>query len=254
MRNLALTGLVAGLAFTLSQPARAADDPKAIVDKGIKALGGEDEEKLSKVKAYSWKSKGKIKFMDNEGEFRVEGTVEGLDHFQTKFSADFGGMKSEVVAVLAGDKGWHTNFMTRAIEELEGNALANQKRSVYLQVIPATLVPLKDKSYKLEADKEDKVGEKTAVGVKVTGPDGKDFSIFFDKESGLPVKVVAKVTGFRDEEVTQETILDGYKDFDGIKKATKTETKRDGEKFLDAEISEFKVLDKVDPKTFAKPE
>ena len=49
MRNLALTGLVAGLAFTLSQSARAADDPKAIVDKGIKALGGEEKLAGSKV-------------------------------------------------------------------------------------------------------------------------------------------------------------------------------------------------------------
>jgi hypothetical protein len=55
-------------------------------------------------------------------------------------------------------------------------------------------------------------------------------------------------------EFTQETILDGYKDFDGIKKATKTESKRNGEKFLEAEVTEFQVLDKVDPKTFAKPE
>ena len=250
MRNLALTGLVAGLAFTLSQSARAADDPKAIVDKGIKALGG--EEKLSKVKAYSWKSKGKIKFMENEGEFTSEGTIQGLDHLHTKFSGDFGGMKIEAVAVLAGDKGWRSfGGMTT---DLEGDTLANEKRSLYLQVIPATLVPLKDKSYKLQADKEDKIGDKTVVGVKVTGPDGKDFSIFFDKESGLPVKVVAKVLDFMGNEFNQETVLDGYKDFDGIKKATKTETKRDGEKFLDAEISEFKVLDKVDPKTYAKPE
>jgi len=161
-------------------------------------------------------------------------------------------MKIEAVAVLAGDKGWRSfGGMTT---DLEGDTLANEKRSLYLQVIPATLVPLKDKSYKLQADREDKVGEKTAVGVKVTGPDGKDFSIFFDKESGLPVKVVAKVLDFMGNEFNQETVLDGYKDFDGIKKATKTETKRDGEKFLDAEISEFKVLDKVDPKTFAKPE
>ncbi len=45
-----------------------------------------------------------------------------------------------------------------------------------------------------------------------------------------------------------------YKEFDGIKKATKTESKRDGEDFIKSEISEFKVLDKADPKTFAEPE
>jgi hypothetical protein len=250
MKKLLIRALVPALAFALSQSVRAADDPKAIIDKGIQALGG--EEKLSKAKAYSWKSKGKIKFAENESEFTVEGTAQGLDHLHTKFSGDFMGNKIEAVSVLAGDKGWRT-FMGMTMD-LEGDMLGNEKRSLYLQVIPATLIPLKDKSYKLEAAKEEKVGDKTAVGIKVTGPDGKDFSIYFDKESGLPVKVVAKVLGFMGDEFTQEATLGGYKEFDGIKKATKTEVKRNGEKFLDGEVVEFKVLDQVDPKTFAKPE
>ena len=137
---------------------------------------------------------------------------------------------------------------------LEGDMLANEKRNLYLQVIPATLIPLKDKSFKLEAAKEEKVGDKPAVGVKVTAPDGKDFTIYFDKESGLPVKVVAKVLGFMGDEFTQESLLGSYKEFDSIKIATKSEVKRNGEKFLDGEVTEFKVLDNVDPKTFAKPE
>jgi len=250
MRKLLFTASVTALVLTLTQPLKAADDPKAIIDKGIQALGG--EEKLSKVKAYSWKSKGKIKFGENESEFTVEGIAQGLDHLHTKFSGVFMDNKIEAVAVLAGDKGWRTVMgMTM---DLEGDMLANEKRNLYLQVIPATLIPLKDKSYKLEAAKEEKVGDKPAAGVKVTAPDGKDFTIYFDKGSGLPVKVVAKVLGFMGDEFTQESLLGGYKEFDGIKKATKSEVKRDGEKFLDGEVTEFKVLDNVDPKTFAKPE
>ena len=53
----------------------------------------------------------------------------------------------------------------------------------------------------------------------------------FDKESGLPVKQVAKVLGFQGQEYTAETTFADYKDFDGIKKATKIEVKRDGETF-----------------------
>ena len=44
-----------------------------------------------------------------------------------------------------------------------------------------------------------------------------------------------------------------YKDFGGIKKAAKVEAKRDGEKFLTYEVTEFKVLDKVEPGTFDEP-
>jgi hypothetical protein len=89
--------------------------------------------------------------------------------------------------------------------------------------------------------------------LKVTGPDGKDFQLFFDKESGLPVKMTATVAGRQGAESAQETTYANYKDFDGIKRATKVETKRNGKKYLDAEISDFKVLEKVDPKTFAEP-
>src|SRR5713101_9088372 len=120
------------------------------------------------------------------------------------------GTRVEGDTVLAGDKGWLSFGMTM---DLEGDVLANEKRNLYLQVIPITLLPLKDKSYKLEAAKEEKVGDKPAVGVKVTAPDGKDFTIYFDKESGLPVKVVAKVLGFMGDEFTQESLLGGYKEF-----------------------------------------
>jgi len=45
-----------------------------------------------------------------------------------------------------------------------------------------------------------------------------------------------------------------YQEAGGIKKAMKISSKRDGEKFIEEQVSEFKVLDQVDPKTFAEPE
>ena len=44
-----------------------------------------------------------------------------------------------------------------------------------------------------------------------------------------------------------------YQEFDGIKKATKTEVKRDGRVVQNLEVTEFKVLDKVDPPIFSEP-
>jgi hypothetical protein len=95
-----------------------------------------------------------------------------------------------------------------------------QRRIVYHLVVPMTLVPLKSKRFKVKAAGEKQVGDKSAVGLKVTGPDGKDFSLFFDKDSGLPVLLVAKIATARGDEVTQETTFADYKEFDGIKKAT----------------------------------
>ena len=88
----------------------------------------------------------------------------------------------------------------------------------------------------------------------MTAPDGKDFTLSFDKESGLPVKLVAKVRGFHGEEFTQEMTFGDFTDYDGIKRAKKVETKRDGETFVKVELIEFKTIEKVDTKAFAKPE
>ncbi|SRR5579883_1728346 len=247
MKRLLGTVLVIVVGSGLGRPARADEkDPTAILDAAIKALGG--EEKLKKAEAMTWKGKGTITFNDNERNIQLQATVQGLDHYRGEIESD----EFHGVTVLSGNKGWR-KFGDNA-NEMDEDAVANTKRTVYLQVIPATLVALKGKDFKLEVAGEEKVGDKPAAGIKVTPPDGKPFTLYFDKESGLPVKLVARVVGFRGDEYTQETTYKDYKDLDGIKKATKIESKRDGEKFREEEITEFKILDKVDPKTFAEPE
>ena len=120
--------------------------------------------------------------------------------------------------------------------------------------MPVTILPLKEKGFKVEAAGEEKVGDKPAVKVKGTGPDGKEFTLYFDKESGLPVKMAGKVMGFMGEEVDQETTYSDYKEMDGIQKATKVKATRGGEKFMEQQVTEFKIVDKFDPKTFTEPE
>jgi hypothetical protein len=242
--------LVAAYALGAGTMARADDKAAtAVLDKAIKALGG--EEKLAKVYAMTWKGKGKITFGDNTSEFGGQTTVRGLNHYRSEFDGEFNGNAVHGVTVLAGDKGWR-KFGDNA-SDIDGDALDTEKRRVYLQVLPTVLVPLKGKEYKIETAGEEKVDGKPAAGLKVTGPDGKDFTLYFDTESGLPVKLVARVMGFNGEEFTQETTITDYKDFDGIKKSMKSNSSRDGQRFVEYEITEFKVLDKVDDATFAEP-
>lgn len=246
-------GLAVALVCSLCSSARAVDTPdaKAIVDKAIKAVGG--EEALGKIKAASWKTRGTITFGGNDSDVTNQYVMQDLNHFRMEFEGEFGGNKVKGVIVLAGDKGWQSFGDNR--REMDKDALANQKRTVYLTMIPIMLLPLKDKEFKTEAIPEEKVEDKPVVGIKVTPPDGKDFKLYFDKESGLPVKLVAKVTGFMGEEFTQETTYHEYKEMEGVKRATKVSSKRNGEKFIEQELTEFKALDKdkVDPKTFAEP-
>jgi hypothetical protein len=235
----------------MSGAVRAADvkDTNAVLDQAIKALGG--EEKLGKVKAVSWTAKGTITFNGSDNTFTNRTTVQGIDHIRQEFEGEFGGNMVKGVTVLAGDKGWR-NFGDNH-SELDKDALANEKRTTYLALIPVTILPLKGKEFKLEMIGEATVGGKPATAIKATGPDGKDFNLYFDDASGLPVRLVAKVLGFMGDEYTQDTTFSDYQDMASIKKATKISSKRDGEKFIDQQISDFKLLDTVDAKTFAEP-
>ena len=87
---------------------------------------------------------------------------------------------------------------------------------------------LKEKSFKIKAAADEKVDGKDAACIEATGPDGKDFKLYFDKTTGLPVKEVARVVGFSGEELTQESYFKEFKAFDGFKTATKVDIKHDG--------------------------
>jgi hypothetical protein len=251
MKRFSLEMLVV-ICFIALAPTAQADEAgvTAVLDKAIKALGG--EAKLTKAGAYFRKGKGSITLGGNESDITSESTIQGLDHYRNEFEGEFNGNKVRGVVVLNGDRGWRKFGDNKS--ELNADAAANEKRNLYLQAVPILVVPLKGNGFKVESAADDKVADKPASVLKVTGPDGKDFTLYFDRESGLPVKLTATVAGFQGQQFTQETTYGDYKDFDGIKRATKVESKRNGENFLKQEISEFKVLDKVDPKTFAEPE
>ncbi len=250
MRRIIAATFVAVLGVTFGGSVRADDAANAVIDKAVKALGG--AEKLGKMTAFTFDAKGKIFIMDNESDVSIKATYQGIDHMRQEINLSFGGMDVKGFSVQAGDKGWRKfGDMGGA---LEGADLINQKRVAYLGAIPITLLPLKEKGFKVESGGEEKVGDKPAVFLKVTGPEGKEFSLGFDKESGLPVKMVATLAGFGGEDVKQETTYSEYKEFAGIKKATKIESKRDGQKYMTLTVGEFKPLDKVDAKTFTEPE
>jgi hypothetical protein len=225
-------------------------DATAILDKAMKALGGED--KLSKIQAATWKARGKSTFRDDEQhDFTGQTTIQGLDRFRSEIELKFRDKTTlKLLVILNGDKAWHT---VGGLALFPNAAVTRLKRTAYLAVIPVTLAPLKGPGFKVAAADEEKVGGRPAVVLKVNGPDGQDMTLSFDKESGLPVKAVGKVFTLDDQEVTQETTYGDYKDFGGIKTATTLEIKVNGRPFRQQQVTEFKVLDKVDPLAFAVP-
>lgn len=228
-----------------------ADDQAAargIIDKAMKASGG--EEKLAKYKAATWKGKGKINVGGVEIDFTVEAAAQPPKQWRVKSEGEFSGTKFERIQVVNGDKGWVS--LTGNTEDMPEDQLVTAKEDLYAGWV-AMLVPLKDAAFKLAPLPEIKVGDRPAVGVKVSHQGHKDISLYFDKENGLLVKVQRRVKDMMGQEVEQETFYTDYKEANGILHPRKQNTKRDGNDFLQIEITEYKPVEQLDPSKFAKP-
>jgi hypothetical protein len=250
MKRFSRTALLCVFAAGLGYPSRADEkEAKAVIDKAITAMGG--EEKLSKVKAFTEKGKGTITLDGSDIAFTFEMTAQGVERYRSAFQAEVDGNKFDGATVLDGDKGWRK--LGEDTKKLEGDDLADEKRNAYIDVVPILMLPLKGKGFKVDSAADEKVGDKPAAVVVATGPDKKQFTIYFDKESGLPIRLTGRVVDSEGKEFTQDTTFEDYKEFGGIKVATKSRSKRDGEKYVDVEGIEFEVLDEAPPGTFAEP-
>jgi hypothetical protein len=230
----------------LAPRSHAQDDKQvqAVLDKAIKAVGGEQ---TLRTKAFTWKVKPKGAGRSSQV------TMQGLDLFREETVITRQGKTSTYLTVLNGDKGWQKRedkLMTLNKEDVQ-----SQKLFTY----PPEVIPLllKGKEFKLKVVEEQKVDGKPAVGIHVIPPGAKegdyqDFTLYFDKDSGLLVKRAQKSSYGGGKEIL-ETVFTGYKDFDGIKKATKAQFILSGRITDEWEIAEFRVLDKVEPGTFNEP-
>src|SRR5262249_11229253 len=133
--------------------------------------------------------------------------------------------------------------------EMDADRVADTKEEMYAGRV-TNLVALLDPAFKLTALGDSKVGDRPAVGVKVSHEGHKDISLFFDKDSGLLLKSARKAKDQQMQEVDQETFYSDYQDVDGVKRYKKMKIKRDGSDFIDMQISDFKTPEKLDNSVF----
>jgi negative regulator of sigma E activity len=250
MNQIFRVTLLLVLTFSVTVSVRADEkEAKATIDKAIKAIGG--EEKINGIKALSVKGKGQITLDGSDYDFTFEMTSKGIDKYRSSYEVEVDGKKFDGVTVLEGDKGWKKE--EGAVKKLDGEALTVEKRNAYLDVVPVLIVPLKGKGFKLDSAGDEKVDDKAVAVVRVTGPEGKDFTLYFDKESGLPVKMNSLMADGQGEEAIHETTFEDYKEFAGIKFATRSRIKRADKRYIEIEGMEFNALADVEPETFVEP-
>lgn len=231
--------LVAGAASGADDQASA----RAVIDKAIKAAGG--EKNLAKFNAHTWKEKGTYHGMGEGVPYTGKYAVQWPGQFRMEIENVF-------IIVLDGDKGWISAQGTT--KEMDKDQLAEQKEGLYAGWV-TTLLPLKDKAFTLAPLGESRVENRPAVGIRVSRKDHRDVNLFFDKESGLLLKTERRARAEEQggKEVTQEVYLQDYQKIEGANIPKKIVIKRDGKPFVEAENQDLKIADKLDKSVFAKP-
>ena len=252
-------GTVIGVCLVLggAGPVLADDkgEAQAVLDKAIKALGGEAH--LARYKAATWKGKGKYYGLGGEGiDYTAEWAFQGGRQYRVVIDVEVMGQKFQQTVVLNGAKGWIK--MNDTVMDMDKETLAEQQEQLYANwaayVMP---LALKAKDVELSVIGKADIEKRPAIGIRATAKGHRDLNLYFDQETGLLVKGewrVKDVQGLQGgKEVTQEVFLSDYKDMDGVKQALKVTIKWDGKPYVDALMSDVQYLDRLPDDVFGKP-
>jgi hypothetical protein len=229
-----------------------ADDPKAIVEKAIKAHGG--EEVLNKYPA-------------SKSQFKLEMGVGGMDlTFEGTSIQAPGKLKLDMVTTIMGQKlvilqsikGKEFKTKVKVGDmDVSMEASDSEKEEAQMGLVDAEIqrfTPLLDaKKFDLRAEKEEEVEGKKVNVITVTPKEKKEVKLYFDKESGLLVKTARQGLIPGDAEKKEgllESYMSEYKKIDGIMVSMKVVVNANGNKSLTLTSSEHTHLEKVDDKEF----
>ena len=240
MRLLVALGSVNG--------ATAQEDVKAVLEKAVKAHGG--KENLAKMNMLHSKSKGTIDLFGGLS-FEQESTSNLPKQFKETISLEINGTKQSIITVFDDGKAWaNINGETKDVDDKTIEQIKEASNLMQL----GSLRFVGNKDYTVTPLGESKVDGKDVIGVKVTRSGFRDASLYFAKDTGLLSKIENQTydTATMRDAAEERLILD-YQEVGGAKIAKKVLVRRNGKKFMEAEVTEVKVLDKVAPDEFTKP-
>jgi hypothetical protein len=251
MYRFICTTLAALATMTLAQADEKAE-ARALVEKAIKAMGG--KEKLAVDKGIMFKAKGKFYGMGGDGiDYTSDFTIQPPDMMRFRMEFDAGGTKINFARVFDGKKFWQK--VNDMVTELGKDEVTEQKEDMHNGRVEALVPLLEDKGFELATVGEVKVDDKPAVGIRVSHKGHRDVNLFFDTKTGLLVKSERMIKDQMQggKERTQERLFSDYKEAAGAKRPMKVVIKRDGDKFVESEATEYELKDKIDASEFAKP-
>lgn len=242
-------GLVAGMLAGTPAAADEAPSASAVIDAAVKAHGGMAN--LAQTEQMTRHAAGVMSFFGQELVFKDTMVVHLPDRWRWSLIADQGGQKVQILFVVNGQRGWQLTGGIAAME-MPRERVAELREEIYVLGL-ATIVPLKqDSGFEFEVLPEEKVGDQPAVGLKVRHKGRPDVRLYFDKTSGLLVKIQRQA---RDAGITvnKEYLYAAHKSFDGVQLPTKYTELTNGKKFVDVGEIRYEFHRRLDERLFEKP-
>jgi acetyl esterase/lipase len=239
-----------GLILLAAFPSSAAEEARTVLEKAIRAYGG--EAKLSKLKTMTSKAKGKgIVNFGGEVSFTLETCWQWPDRLKNTATVTII-RPVAFVEILAGDDAWSSyddkpGFLDAAKRD-ELRAQAHVRRLQQLTPL------LDDNLYELSVLGEIHIDDRPAVGIGVACAGEHDVRLYFDAETNLLAKIEWRSLNESGVKmIVHEDLLSEYREIDGVPTATKLLRRRDGKKILELNYTEVRYPDQLASAEFADP-
>jgi hypothetical protein len=222
-------------------PAGAAE---ALLDKALAAGGGAD--RIGNLR--NLRLKGLFSAGDKAA-LPVRLTCVGLEQMRLEMQLP---VDAVMVLVRNGDKIW-VRAGDLPSDEVAGEDLERLKDFFFALAVPDVLLQLKHKEYVLTPLPDAKVGGRDAAGVRVLHAHRHELRLYFDRQTGLPVKSCVLLPSPTGTDQTAECFFDGYKEFNGVKHFTHLRIRQGDADLFEIHIQELEFPERVKPTLFAKP-
>lgn len=169
--------------------ARGADDPRALLERALRASG--DAGGAKAPLAAHVRTKGTVSVKEappaaREITMALELHIQSIERLRMKMDLTVPGMKmnDSALIILDGKKGWRSTGNSPT-QELSNRDTAEIRSLTFLERFADFQALLHDKRFTFTALGESRVGGRAVLGVKVSCKGQDDFSLFFDKTTGL---------------------------------------------------------------------
>jgi peroxiredoxin len=219
---------------------------RGVLERSVEALGG--QKRLSEHSVLSYKMHGKLNISAGVVDFDGDATLQPTANRMRL--AIVGGGFFKFAIVLDGDHAWIK--LNERVQDLPAEAVEEQRERMHAESVAQIYPILADPQYKLALIIDTKVGDRTAVGVRVRRELHRDVQLFFDTETWRLLKTETQINE-NGKDIRQETFLEDYAQIDEVWRPRRSRIRWDGADRALREMSEIRSTDQPEADAFAKP-